>query len=312
VEILYTRRYKINLLFSWVISLLAALLAGYTAPYILKDIIQNTDTLKGVTAASVFVLLRLLITHKYRNRKKTLSVPFPEDWKKILSGMVLFYRLLSPEEKQYFEKKIQIFLAEKRITGIGTEVDDTTKLLIAAAAIMPVLKIEDWEYDTLGEILVYPDKFDHDYNYNTGDRDVLGMVEHHTSTLIISKKELLRGFRSMDGGNTAIHEFIHIIDEGDGDIDGLPVLMLKKEDISRWKRIRTSEMEKLESGKSDLDPYALTGEAEFLAVAGESFFKHPEIMKKNSPALYNILKIIFKQDTATLIKSEVLGFFKKR
>jgi MtfA peptidase len=312
MEVIFTRRYKINLLFSWVISFLAASFAGFCMPYILKGLSQDANILKGALAALIFVSLHLFITNKYRKRKRIASIPFPDEWRRILFDLVFFYRMLDEEEKKYFEKKVQIFLSEKRITGIETEVDDSTKLLIASAAIIPVFKIEDWEYDTLGEILVYPDRFDKDYNFKTGERDVLGMVVHHTSSLIISKKELFRGFRSMEGGNAAIHEFIHKMDEEDGEIDGLPVIMLNRKELIRWKRIRASEMEKLESGKSDLDSYALTGEAEFLAVAGEYFFEYPEKMKDKSPELYNILKIIFKQDTASIIKSEALEIFKKK
>jgi len=220
--------------------------------------------------------------------------------------------MLGSDEKDYFEKKVQIFLGEKIITGVGTEIDDSTRLLIASAAIIPVFKIDDWEYDTLGEILVYPDRFDDEYNFTSGDRDVLGMVVQNTSSLIISKKELFKGFRCMDGGNTAIHEFIHKMDEEDGDIDGLPVLMLDKAELAEWKKVRASEMKKLESGRSDLDAYALDGEAEFLAVAGEYFFEHPEKMKEKNPELYNILKLIFRQDTAAILKSEALALFRKR
>ncbi len=312
MEVVFTKRYKINLLFSMVVSLSAASVAAYASPYLLKDIFPGVDNISGVAAASVFILMHLFITGKYRKRKKIVSSPFPEEWRTILSDLVFFYKMLGEDEKNYFEKKVQIFLAEKIITGIGTDVDDSTKLLIAAAAIIPVFKIEDWEYDTLGEILVYPDRFDKDYNFSTGDRDVLGMVVQHTSSLIISKKELFRGFSSMNGGNTAIHEFIHKMDEEDGDIDGLPVLMLNRTELSEWKRIRALEMKLLESGRSELDSYALTGEVEFLAVAGEYFFEHPEKMKERSPELYNILKTIFRQDTASIIKSEALRLFRKK
>ncbi len=310
MELVFTKRYKINLIFSLVISLSSAAFTAYASPYLLRNIFPGIENIGGIAAASVFVLLHLFITGKYRKRKKIVSVSFPEDWRSILSDLVLFYKLLSDDEKYCFEKKVQIFLAEKIITGIETEVDDSTKLLIASAAIIPVFKIDDWEYDTMGEILVYPDRFDHNYNFKSGERDVLGMVVQHTSSLIISKKELFRGFRSMEGGNTAIHEFIHKMDEEDGLIDGLPVLMLTKSELAEWKRIRSSEMELLESGKSDLDSYALTGEAEFLAVAGEYFFEHPEKMKERSPELYNIMKSIFKQDTASILKSEALRVFK--
>ena len=312
MEVVYTRRYKINLLFSVIISFSAASAAAFASPYLFGDILFGTVNLEGAVAASVFVLLHLFITGRYRRRKKIMSIPFPEEWREILSELVLFYRMLGDDDKHYFEKKVQIFLSEKIITGIETEIDDSTKLLIASAAIIPVFRIEDWEYDTVGEILVYPDRFDNDYNYKSGERDVLGMVVQHTSSLIISKKELFRGFRNMDGGNTAIHEFIHKMDEEDGEIDGLPVLMLNREQLTRWKAIRTSEMKKLESGNSVLDSYALTGEGEFLAVAGEYFFEHPGKMKESSPELYDILRIIFRQDTASIIKSEAISLFKKR
>jgi MtfA peptidase len=312
MEVVFTRRYKINLIFSLIISLTAAIFAANVALFLLEKYYPRTKYLASIIATTVFVFLHLFITGKYRKRKKVTSIPFPGHWRRILSDLVFFYRMLSDDEKYYFEKKLQIFLAEKKITGIETDVDDSTKLLIASAAIIPVFKIEDWEYDTLGEILVYPDRFDHDYNFKSGNRDVLGMVVQHTSSLIISKKELFRGFASMDGGNTAIHEFIHKMDEEDGVIDGLPVLMLNKEDLTRWVKIRASEMEKIKLGKSYIDSYALTGEAEFLAVAGEYFFDAPEKMKVKSPELYNILKSVFKQDTASIIKSEALGIFKKK
>ena len=312
MEVVFTRRYKINLVFSIIVSLSGASFAAYAAPYLFGNMAVGPVNLDGAAAVSVFLLLHLFITGKYRRRKKIVSVPFPEDWRTILSDLVLFYKMLNADEKNYFEKKVQIFLAEKIITGIGTEVDDSTKLLIASAAVIPVFKIEDWEYDTLGEILVYPDRFDHDYNFTSGDRDVLGMVVQNTSSLIISKKELFKGFEYNDGGNTAIHEFIHKMDEEDGDIDGLPVLMLSRQELNEWKKIRASEMKKLESGRSDLDSYALTGEAEFLAVAGEYFFENPVKMKAGSPELYNILKLIFRQDTASIIKAEAVGLFKKK
>ncbi len=312
MEVVFTRRYKINLFFSLAVSLTAASFASYASPYLLKDLLASVENYQGGIAAVVFIVFHLTLTSRYRKRKKIASAQFPEEWRSILSDLVLFYRMLSADDKYIFEKKVQIFLGEKRITGIETEIDTTVKLLVASAAIIPVFKIEDWEYDTLGEILVYPDRFNHDYSFSTDsdDRDVLGMVVQHSSSLIISKKELFRGFKNMDGRNTAIHEFIHKIDEEDGEIDGLPVLMLNRPELAEWKRVRAVEMEKLKTGRSDLDAYAMSGEAEFLAVAGEYFFDHSDKMKEKNPELYNILKVIFKQDAASIIKSETRRLFR--
>lgn len=312
MEIVFTRRYKINLMFSLIVSVTAAVCAGYAVPYLQDDLLPGTADLKGIAAAAVFAALHLFFTRKYRKRKRILNTPFPEAWRGILSELVLFYRMLGEDDKYIFEKKVQIFLAEKIITGIETDADDSTKILIASAAIIPVFKIDDWEYDTLNEILVYPDRFDDDYNFKTGERDVLGMVVQHTSSLIISKKELFRGFKSMNGGNAAIHEFIHKMDEEDGVIDGLPLSMLNSAQLLQWEKIRESEMEKIRSGTSVLDSYALSDEGEFLAVAGEYFFEHPKRMKDRNPELYNILRLIFRQDTASIIKSEALQMFRKK
>jgi Mlc titration factor MtfA (ptsG expression regulator) len=57
-------------------------------------------------------------------------------------------------------------------------------------------------------------------------------------------------------------------------------------------------MHKIEAGKSDINPYALTNEAEFLAVVSEYFFEKPEQLQHKHPELYEILSLIFTQDPA--------------
>jgi len=312
MDVVITRRYKINFIFSMTISLMAAAFTAYTSPYLFKKILPGINYTWTAAALAVFVITHLSITNKYRKRKRIAAAPFPEEWKTILSGLVIFYQNLNDEEKHLFEKKVQIFLGEKLITGIETDVDDSTRLLIASAAIIPVFKICDWEYDSLGEILVYPDRFNSDFSFTGDDRNVLGMVVGNTSSLIISKKELFKGFSAMDGSNTAIHEFMHKIDEEDGEIDGLPVLMLSRKNLEEWKNARETETALIRSGKSDMNPYALSGPAEFLAVSGEYFFESPGKLKERNPELYRIMRIIFNQDPASLIKSETVKVFKRR
>ncbi|MCL2154714.1 MAG: zinc-dependent peptidase [Leptospirales bacterium] len=100
----------------------------------------------------------------------------------------------------------------------------------------------------------------------------------------------------MGKSNAAIHEFIHKIDEVNGEIDGLPTMTLNKEELAEWKRIREIEMSKIKSGRSDLEFYDIPDEEEFLASAGEYFFNDPENMKERNPKLYGILRKIFKQE----------------
>jgi len=305
MEMIYTKVYKINYVISLVTSILTAMTAGYFGSFFLKDSGKGEE-INAVIAASVFIAMHFFLTYKYRKRKKILLMPFPEEWRLILSEMVSFYNMLNEEDRHSFEKKVQVFLSEKIITGIGTTVDDRTKVLIASAAVIPVFRIEGWEYYKLHEILVYPDRFDEKFSFTNQNRTILGMVVHNTSSLIISKKELFRGFSRKGADNTAIHEFIHKIDEEDGEIDGLPVLLLDRKTINQWVSVREAEMGLIRTGKSDINSYALTGSEEFLAVTGEYFFKQPDRMQERHPELYRILKIIYRQDTASIIKSSAL------
>lgn len=311
MELIYTKAYKLNHILSLLISGLAGVITGYLCMIIFRYKATSVE-LHYLPAVSVFISMHYCFTSRYRKRKKILSVQFPEEWRAILTEMVEFYSLLDGNDKYYFEKKIQFFLSEKTITGIGTDIDDRTRLLIASAAIIPVFRIEDWEYHRLNEVLVYPDRFDEHFSFTDKNRDLLGMVVQNTSSLIISRKDLFRGFNHGGWDNTAIHEFIHKIDEEDGDIDGLPALLMDRKIFRLWKSTRENEKEMIRRGESDISSYALTGEAEFFAVTGEYFFNHPDIMKEKHPDLYKVLQMIFRQDTASIIKSDALRMIKIR
>ena len=63
-------------------------------------------------------------------------------------------------------------------------------------------------------------------------------------------------------------------------------------------------MDKIIEGKSDINPYGTTNEAEFFSVVSEYFFQRPKLLEKNHPELYELLAKVFNQDMAakTLIK----------
>ena len=54
------------------------------------------------------------------------------------------------------------------------------------------------------------------------------------------------------------------------------------------------EVHKIETGHSDINPYATTNEAEFFAVVSEYFFEKPEEFEAKHPELYEMLSRIFK------------------
>ncbi|MCP4442249.1 MAG: peptidase [Aureispira sp.] len=246
-----------------------------------------------------------LLTKKFRDRERLRKTPFPEKWKVILKKYVQYYNNLSKEDKTLFETEVQIFLHETRLTGVQTEVDDTTMVLAAASGIIPVFGFEDWEYENLGEILIYPNAFNKQFDLEGHSRHVTGMVGTGimNGIMILSQPALLAGFKNpMDRHNVGIHEFAHLLDASDGSYDGIPRLFLENQYIQPWLEVMHQESERIEDGKSKMNPYALTNRVEFFAVATEYFFERPDAMKERKPELYDLMTKIFKQD-----KSNHLG-----
>lgn len=251
-------------------------------------------------AVVVFVFYRWA-TRKQRKRKQVLQTEFPAEWRKILNDRVGFYHTLKTEEdKKRFEKLIQLFLSEKRITGIDVKIDDLTKVLVASSAIIPIFGFQNWEYQNLGEVLVFPGSIKkYKDQKSEAVAEVLGRVNpfQNDHYVTLSKPALERGFNDMaDRKNVGIHEFAHIIDQADGEIDGVPEAYLPDEWVEPWRELMYSKIKSIKRGESDIDDYGATSEAEFFAVVTEYFFEKPDKLAENHPRLYALLTKIFHQN----------------
>ena len=195
-----------------------------------------------------------------RRRREILDQPFPPEWEGVLRKEVVFYRALDPEGQVRFRRELQIFLGEKRITGIKTPIDTTTLVLAGASAIIPIFGYPQWEWDQISEVLVYPGRFGRDFEFKEGnDRNTLGMVGTGSMNriMILSKPDLLQGFRNpSDKRNVGLHEFAHLVDKSDGTIDGVPAIGLDRRTIGPWIELIRRKMREIEAGDSDLDRYA--------------------------------------------------------
>ena len=240
------------------------------------------------------------MTRKVRRRRRILAQPFPSAWEAVLQREVVFFRALAPEDQKRFRRELQVFLGEKRITGIKFKLDTTTRVLAAASAIIPIFGFPEWEWDQISEILVYPDRFDSDFAFDSGaQRHTLGMVGTGALNrlMILSKPDLLAGFRNPgDKRNVGLHEFAHLLDKSDGTIDGLPAVGLDRSAIGPWIELVRRKMDEMRRGDSDIDPYGLTNEAEFFAVTTEYFFERPGVMARKHPDLYAMLSRVFNQN----------------
>jgi hypothetical protein len=256
---------------------------------------------------SVGYLLRSFFLRGQRRRKRILAEPFSPLWETILASRVVFYIALGEEEKTRFRRDLQLFLGEKRITGIGTEVDEICRVLSAASAVISVFGFPQWEWDHIGEILVYPSAFGRDFQPvdATHPGGAIGMVGNEAldRVMILSKPDLIHGFtNTTDKRNVGIHEFAHLVDRADGNFDGVPKVGLSRDAIGPWMELVRREMVKIESRRSLLDRYGATNPTEFFAVASEVFFETPELLKKKHPELYEALTQVFRQDTASRLK----------
>ena len=249
----------------------------------------------GILALLLLLFIRLL---KPRKTVAGMSTPLPENYRRMLETNVLFYKNLDDAGKKQFEGRMQHFLSEVRITGVGANVEDIDRVLIGAAAIIPIYAFPDWEYINLNEVLVYPETFNEEFEQEGNNRSVLGMVGSGAmqQVMVISQHALRQGFLNRtDKNNTAIHEFVHLIDKTDGEVDGIPEMLMQHQYSLPWLDMMHKAIKEISKNKSDINPYGATNQAEFFAVVSEYFFERPDLLHSKHPELYDMLARIFSR-----------------
>jgi len=243
-----------------------------------------------ITLVFVFIALRA-------TRRKEIVIPESqqEETDALLEQHVPFYQKLDKDGQQHFEARVLQFLSVTTITGVGVTPTYLDKLLVAASAIIPIYHFPAWEYRNISEVLLYGTSFNKEYQTEGDDRNVLGMVGDGAMNgqMILSLPSLRSGFRSADGHNTAIHEFVHLLDKADGSVDGVPEYLLESPNIIPWVTMMHEAINKIRNADSEINPYGGTSQAEFFAVISEYFFEKPEALKRMHPDLYGMLEKMF-------------------
>ena len=222
--------------------------------------------------------------------------PIPEKWLTILEENVPFYPLISGAMRQHFLEMLKIFIWEKCFIGAGGMViTDEVRVVIAACAVRLVLHLDLSYYDRLSEIVVYP------YVYRHLDEEIAILGEaRNWGTVVLSWPAVLQGLASPKSGHeTATHEFAHVLDRADGVFDGTPKLRARA-DYRPWAEIMSRHYLSLRKGDPlegrVLRQYGAINEAEFFAVATESYFERPQLMKDLMPDLYTELQTFYGED----------------
>jgi len=253
------------------------------------------------------LILFLYFKNMYSRRQLKKSA-VPADYQALLATNVRYYQQLSPTEKTRFEAMVQRFLKRTHIEGVGTAVEPLDRVLVAASAIIPIFGFKDWEYFNLTNVILYPDTFDETYQYEGNRRNILGMVGSGAlhGQMILSRSALREGFSNVtDKSNTAIHEFVHLLDKTDGSIDGFPSKLLEHSYSIPWMKLVHQTIQQISEGHTDINPYGAINEAEFFAVISEYFFERPDLLAEKHPELYEMLTRMFRQDPGKMGGDEV-------
>lgn len=204
-------------------------------------------------AIILFIAIAVYALYFFARQKRGLQAAAEQPLNtSLLNAHVLFYKNLDAAGKKAFEEDVRYFLSHTRITGVDTTVAELDKLLIAAAAVIPIFHFKHWRYCNLKEVLLYSDSINHQFeSKGRANRNILGMVGDgvYNGSLLLSKHALRQGFANKtDKQNTAIHEFVHLIDKADGDTDGLPELLLDKQYVLPWLNLMHENMQQMARG----------------------------------------------------------------
>lgn len=243
-------------------------------------------------------------TWKVLNPGKEKILQAPQKWKDILNEEVHFYQNLNEVQKAQFESDIRNFLEHVPINGAQVDITLEDRLLVAASAVIPLFGFPQWTYNYLDEVILYPGLFDEHYNIGGPNARMSGMVGNGPmeGKVILSKPALHRGFDiNNDMRNVGIHEFAHLFDKEDGEIDGIPPGFHDKMHSIPWMALIKKKTDEIKKGHSNIDEYAAYNEKEFFAVASEYFFERPHQLEDKEPELYKLLTEVFHQDPTNII-----------
>ena len=269
-------------------------------PWVVGWVVLRVTTTASITALIVVGIAGVILYLIFRPEPLGPLPEFRSAWRKLLRKHVTYYKQLSRKDRKRFQQRMRHFFQRVTITGVDCEVTELDRVLVAASGLIPTFGFERWnQYPKLREVLLYKNTFNRDTFVTEGEgRDVLGMVGrgYMNGKLLLSQQALRNGFSNAGRSNTGIHEFTHLIDMADGDTDGVPEYFLDKGYLLPWLEMMRAEMRAIEHGDSDIDDYATTNQAEFLAVAAEYFFNRPDLFADKHPKLFALLERIFEQD----------------
>jgi Mlc titration factor MtfA (ptsG expression regulator) len=263
-------------------------------------------------------------------KRRSRAAPVPIDaalWRRAARDW-LFMRGLPEADAERLRGLCEHFLGSKHFSGAhGLEVSEAMRVEIAAQACILVLELGIECYDGWSGIVVYPSQFVPEREVEDEDgvvhltRDPMAGEAWLGGPVILSYEDVAlaadAGAR-VAGYNVVIHEFAHKLDMRNGDPNGFPPLHAGMS-ATDWKAAfkaayedfcaRVDAAERLPErrmqaalDKLPIDPYAAESAGEFFAVASEAFFETPELLQPAYSAVYEQLRLFYRQDPLARLK----------
>jgi len=241
----------------------------------------------------------------WRDRRIVARRPIDETlWRNALARCTAARRL-GASDQAALRVLATVFLERKSLEPAGELVlADADRVLLAAHACVPILKLGlDW-YDGWHSVIVYPDAFVPERTH----MDEAGLVHHSRTAMageawdrgpVIVSLADMRGSGKPPGHNVVIHEMAHKLDMLNGDANGFPPLH-RRMDGRTWSQVFEAAWEQLHTMQRQgealpIDAYALESPAEFFAVASEHFFEEPSALRQQLPQVYAQLAQFYRQ-----------------
>jgi len=238
-----------------------------------------------------------------RRRRRYLAQPVPPEWDRIIDDNVVLARGLAPADRRHLLELVQIFIEEKHWEGCGgLELTEEMQVTIAAQACLLALGRDDSLYTDVASILVYPSTLITPPRPLSFFEQPKAPVGHGATVIgeamlggpvVLAWDSVLAGGRGEISGNVVIHEFAHKLDMETGRVDGTPPLRTRAE-RARWARVCTAAFNRhvamVNAGwPTMMDAYGATNEAEFFAVATETYFTRPHELQWEHPEVFAVL-----------------------
>jgi hypothetical protein len=252
-----------------------------------------------------------------RRRRRILATPFPAHWDDIIDRNVAMATRLDPERRARLRDLVQVFVAEKHWEGCGgMEIDDEVKVTIAAQACILILDRDAELYKDVDSILVYPSTVRTQPRTRGFFETQPSVMESHGAWIhgqamlggpvVLAWDAVLAGGNEITPGNVVFHELAHKLDMANGAVDGTPPLKNRHE-RKRWGAVCTDAYRRHRAAAEHgiptlMDSYGALNEAEFFAVATETFFCRPAALALEHPRLYEALRDFYRTEPMNFVK----------